>query len=98
MFTYFTNGDTNKFSSNVCKQCICQSSPETKEDGGGFVLDLVEEIMTHRTIGRSPVAESNPVVLWVTTKVDDDTHQEETDQGDNYGACQQYYLQRSSID
>ena len=46
-----------------------------------------EEVAAHGSIGVLPVAEAITIVVWVAAEVDDDTHEDEADEGNNlYGA------------
>jgi len=83
--TYLTNGDTDKLGSHIGEESVGQSSPEAEEDGEGFVMNLVEQVFAHGTVRGLPVPKPDTVVLRISTKVDNDPHEEKADESDDYG-------------
>ena len=78
---------TNQFRSDVCEEGVGQGAPEAKEDREVVVVDLCEEIRSHRSVWVLPVAEAIAIVVWITAEVDDNTHEDESDEGYHlYGA------------
>ena len=46
-------------------------------------MDLIFEVMSHGAVGRLPVTETNTVVLGVSSQINDDTHKQKADEGDD---------------
>ena len=53
-----------------------------------FIVHMIEEVRAHRSVWVIPIAKANAVVVWITSKVNDDTHQNETDEGDDLDAAE----------
>jgi hypothetical protein len=58
---------TDQLRSNIGKQSVGHSAPEAEEDRKMIIVDLAQQVMTHRTIGVFPVTETNAIMLGVTT-------------------------------
>ena len=83
-----SDGDTDELSADVREKRVGQGAPETKEDRKMVVVDLLVEILPHGAIRVVPVAEAEAVVLGVPAEVDDDTHEDETDECDDFDAAE----------
>ena len=46
-------------------------------------MDLIFEIMSHGAVGRLPVTETNTVVFGVSSQINNDTHKQKADEGDD---------------
>ena len=83
-----TDGHTNKLGTDEGEQSIDEGAPETQERGELLVVDLGLDIRTHGPMWGFPVAETDAVVLRVTSEVDDDAHENETDECDDLDAAE----------
>ena len=83
-----TDGDTDQLCADVRKQRVRQSTPEAQEDGEMDVVHFREEIGAHGSIRVLPVAEAVTVMFWVTAEVDDDTHEDEPNKGNDFYAAE----------
>lgn len=63
----FTHSNTDQLGSDVSKERVDQSTPETKEDRETLSMDLIFQIMTHGAIRRVPVTETNTVMFGVSS-------------------------------
>lgn len=52
-----------------------------------LVVDFSQEIYAHGAVRVVPVAEANAVMLRVSPKVDDDAHENKTDECDDFDAA-----------
>ena len=80
--------DTDELRADVRKQRVRQSTPEAQEDGEMDVVHFREEIGAHGSIRVLPVAEAVTVMFWVTAEIDDDTHEDEPNKGNDFYAAE----------
>ena len=58
---------TNQLRSNISKQSVGHGAPKAEEDRKMIIMDLAQQVMTHRTIRVLPVTETDAIMLGVTT-------------------------------
>lgn len=80
----FTNGDTNQLGSDVGEHGIGHDGPETEEDGSRVIMNHFLEVSSHRSVGVMPVTEADTIVLGVSTKIDNQTHEQQANEGEYF--------------
>lgn len=48
-------------------------------------MDLVKQVLAHGTVRRLPVTEPKAIMVGVSTKVDDNAHEQKANKCDDYG-------------
>ena len=53
-----------------------------------LVMHLFEEIGAHRTVFVAPVAKADTIVVWVSSEVNDNSHQNEANERDDFDTAE----------
>lgn len=81
------NGNADEFGSHVGEKSVDECRPETEEGSEALpVRNLLVKVLAQRTVRRIPVSETNSIMFRISSKINDDTHQDQCDQGDDLDA------------
>jgi hypothetical protein len=71
----------NQFAANVCKQRSGQRTPESKKDRELLIVHLVDKVAAHGPVWLPPVSESDAIMFWVSSEVDDNAKKNQAHEG-----------------
>lgn len=84
----FADGHANQLCANVRKQSCSEVAPESKKLSDTRVVYFSKKIFTEGSVGCSPVSEANTIVLGIAAEVDNESHQDKTNQSDDFDAAE----------